>query len=195
MRRAFICPALLFAIAATPGAAGADKPDKAKSSSSMSPEEFIKALTAKPKGPPEVDGRIARSSMPIGPEIPFDTNSAALNGAALAALQTIGRTLKEERFANATFLVAGHTDASGGKNYNLELSERRADAVRRFLVGSYGLSAIDLIAAGYGKERLKDAAHPTAAENRRVEIFAVDMKLPRPEPVENGGIPKGLRVW
>ena len=61
-------------------------------------------------------------------------------------------------------LLAGHTDAKGGDAYNKDLSDRRADAVKQFLVTKYGLPAENLIAIGYGKERLKNTADPFAAE-------------------------------
>jgi outer membrane protein OmpA-like peptidoglycan-associated protein len=179
MHRAFTCLALLFAIAATPLIAADDKPDESRSPPSLSPDDIIKALKPKSNTGPtgdftERDRQTNR--MAIDPKIPFDTNSATLNRAALIALETIGPTLNDERFATTTFLVAGHADASGDKNHNLALSERRADAVKLYLIRISGLQSSRFITVGYGNERLKDAAHPAAAANRRVEIFAMDTR-------------------
>ena len=67
-------------------------------------------------------------------------------------------------------MLAGHTDAVGGEEYNQDLSNRRADSVKRYLTEKFGLPADTLVTAGYGKTRLKNANNPSAAENRRVEV-------------------------
>ena len=53
-------------------------------------------------------------------------------------------------------MVAGHTDAAGGEEYNQELSERRAEAIKRYLTDKYGIKADNLVTVGYGKSKLKD---------------------------------------
>jgi outer membrane protein OmpA-like peptidoglycan-associated protein len=67
--------------------------------------------------------------------------------------------------------LGGYTDAVGGEEYNLDLSSRRADAVKQYLVQKYNLSADHLITAGYGKTHLKNANDPRSQENRRVQII------------------------
>ena len=69
-----------------------------------------------------------------------------------------------------TFIVAGHTDAKGSETYNQGLSERRADAVKRFLSEKYGIEISRLVAVGYGATKLKISESPLAGENRRVQI-------------------------
>jgi outer membrane protein OmpA-like peptidoglycan-associated protein len=56
------------------------------------------------------------------------------------------------------------------------LSERRAAAVKRFLVEKFNLSDQNLVAAGYGEEKLKNSEDPFAAENRRVQIANFEQK-------------------
>lgn len=69
-------------------------------------------------------------------------------------------------------LIAGHTDHTGTMEYNLELSKKRAQAVRQHLIDNYGIDGKRLVARGYGK--LKPVADNTNKEgryqNRRVEI-------------------------
>ena len=67
-------------------------------------------------------------------------------------------------------MVAGHTDAAGSDNYNQDLSERRADAIKRYLADKYGVTGTDLVTVGYGKSKLKDPANPMAEANRRVQV-------------------------
>jgi outer membrane protein OmpA-like peptidoglycan-associated protein len=65
----------------------------------------------------------------------------------------------------------GSTDAKGSETYNQGLSERRADAVKRFLLEQYGIDAGNLVTVGYGKTHLKNPAEPLSGENRRVQVI------------------------
>jgi outer membrane protein OmpA-like peptidoglycan-associated protein len=73
-------------------------------------------------------------------------------------------------------VVAGHTDAAGGEGYNQDLSERRADSIKRYLVEKYSISATDLVTVGYGKSKLKDPNQPMAEVNRRVQVVNMENK-------------------
>ena len=70
-----------------------------------------------------------------------------------------------------TLILAGHTDAKGSDIYNQGLSERRAEAVKRFLSKKYGIDASNLVTVGYGKTQLKNPAGPFANENRRLQVI------------------------
>ena len=78
--------------------------------------------------------------------------------------------LSKPEFKGTVFLINGHTDARGSAEYNQQLSERRAAAVRRALIEQFKLAPDTLIAAGFGKEQLKLPNQPFAGENRRVEV-------------------------
>ena len=65
--------------------------------------------------------------------------------------------------------MAGHTDAKGSAVYNKQLSLKRAEAVKRYLVGK-GIDAGRLDTVGYGSERLLTPDNPQDPSNRRVEI-------------------------
>ena len=69
----------------------------------------------------------------------------------------LGEALTSSDLKGRTFVVAGHTDAKGSETYNQGLSERRADAVKRFLLEKYGLEADRLVTVGYGASKLKNA--------------------------------------
>lgn len=103
-------------------------------------------------------------------EINFDYNSADISAKSMSAVQALGRALSNPDLKGSTFVVAGHTDAAGSDPYNQDLSERRADAIKRYLADKYGIVGTDLVTVGYGKSKLKDSANPMAEANRRVQV-------------------------
>jgi outer membrane protein OmpA-like peptidoglycan-associated protein len=137
--------------------------------------KFIDSLRNRPtrslsSGERDQLAEIAQTKPNIDMEITFDYNSANISAAAQPAIQALGRALSNPDLKGSTFVVAGHTDAAGGEAYNQGLSERRADSVKRYLVEKFGLAGSDLVTVGYGESRLKDAAHPLDAANRRVQV-------------------------
>ena len=109
-------------------------------------------------------------------EINFDYNSDRVSAKSLPSVQALGRALANPDLKGSTFIVAGHTDAAGSDAYNQELSERRADSIKRYLVEKSGISATDLVTVGYGKAQLKDPANPLAEVNRRVQVVNTENK-------------------
>jgi outer membrane protein OmpA-like peptidoglycan-associated protein len=113
---------------------------------------------------------IVKDKPNIDLEITFDYNSADISTKAQPAVQALGKALSSEDLKGSTFVVAGHTDAIGGDAYNQDLSERRADSIKRYLVDKFGIAGADLVTVGYGKTKLKDPSHPTDPANRRVQV-------------------------
>lgn len=113
---------------------------------------------------------VTKDKPSIDIEIDFGYNSAQIGSTATSAVAALGKALSSPQLSNSTFVVSGHTDAKGSDGYNQELSERRAEAVKRYLIERYKLPAANLIAVGYGKTTLKNKDNPLAAENRRVQI-------------------------
>jgi outer membrane protein OmpA-like peptidoglycan-associated protein len=113
---------------------------------------------------------IAQEKPSIDLEITFDYNSANLSQKAMPAVTALGKALTNPELKGTTFVLAGHTDAKGGDSYNQDLSERRADTLKKYLMEKYGIAAADLVTVGYGKTKLKNAANPDADENRRVQV-------------------------
>jgi outer membrane protein OmpA-like peptidoglycan-associated protein len=114
---------------------------------------------------------ITKESPGIDLEITFDYNSSRISSVAMPVADSLGKALSSPGLKGNTFFVEGYTDASGGTSYNQDLSERRADAIKRFIVEKYGLAAADLVTVRYGKNNLKNETNPLAAENRRVRII------------------------
>jgi outer membrane protein OmpA-like peptidoglycan-associated protein len=109
-------------------------------------------------------------------EINFEYNSADISAKSMPSVQALGRALTNADLKGSTFVVAGHTDAAGGEGYNQDLSERRADAIKRYLVDKYGITGTDLVTVGYGKSKLKDPNQPMAEVNRRVQVVNMENK-------------------
>tara|TARA_R110002095_G_scaffold186877_4_gene164177 strand:- start:103 stop:885 length:783 start_codon:yes stop_codon:yes gene_type:complete len=100
----------------------------------------------------------------------FHFDSAVLTEEAKAILIPVAANHKLHH-ADVNLLIGGHTDSQGPAAYNLGLSQRRAEAVRAFMVAQ-GCDASKLTAIGYGevKSIADNATKAGRAENRRVEL-------------------------
>ena len=132
-----------------------------RSLSSTEREEIAAMATAKPN---------------IDLEITFDYDSANISQKSLGSVQALGQALTSLDLKGSTFVVAGHTDAAGTDAYNQDLSDRRADAIKRYLVEKYHIASADLVTVGYGKSKLKDPSQPLAEVNRRVQVVNMQGK-------------------
>ena len=103
-------------------------------------------------------------------QIYFDFNSSAISPKAVPQLTSLGNALASSELKNALVSINGHTDGKGNDSSNQKLSERRAESIKRYLVEHFALAPENLLTIGYGKQKLKDAAHPLSPENRRVEV-------------------------
>lgn len=119
---------------------------------------------------------IVKDKPKIDLEINFDYNSAEISAKSLPSVEALGRALTNNDLKGSTFVVAGHTDAAGTETYNQDLSERRADSIKRYLVDKYGINGTDLVTVGYGKSKLKDPSQPMAEVNRRVQVVNMENK-------------------
>jgi outer membrane protein OmpA-like peptidoglycan-associated protein len=119
---------------------------------------------------------IAKDKPNIDLTINFEYNSAEISGKSLADVKKLGSALTNPDLKGSTFLLAGHTDAAGGDSYNQELSEHRADAIKRYLIDNYHIAASDLVTVGYGKSKLKDPNQPMSEVNRRVQVVNMENK-------------------
>jgi outer membrane protein OmpA-like peptidoglycan-associated protein len=103
-------------------------------------------------------------------DINFDYRSAKISRSTASAVNTLGKALSNPDLKGTTFVLAGHTDGKGSLPYNQELSEKRVDTVRQYLVSHFKLSPTSLVAVGYGKTKLKNEGDPFGSENRRVQV-------------------------
>jgi len=147
----------------------------AETSRTAEETRFVDTLRNRPTRSLSTDERekiasIAKNKPSIDLEITFEYNSATIAPNAMSQVTALGKALTSPDLKGGTFIVAGHTDGKGSDTYNQGLSERRADAVKRYLAENYGIEASNLVTVGYGKSQLKDPSNPFAAENRRVQL-------------------------
>ena len=111
----------------------------------------------------------------------FSFDSAELQPSAIAQLQKLGTLI--QRNPKATFTVGGYTDSLGSPDYNLDLSQRRAESVKAYLVNVMGISPMQIETRGYGQSKFTvpprivpfdgpifEAEKARQQLNRRVEI-------------------------
>jgi outer membrane protein OmpA-like peptidoglycan-associated protein len=150
-------------------------PQQAEPVISAEEGRFVQKIRGRPSRSLSVSEReeiatLAKDKPNIDLEITFDYNSAQISAKSLASVQALGKALSNADLKGSTFIVAGHTDAAGSEGYNQDLSERRADAIKRYLTDKYGIAGADLVTVGYGESKLKDPAQPLAEANRRVQV-------------------------
>jgi len=109
-------------------------------------------------------------------EITFHFDSANIAPESYETVGLIADALHTPYLAGQTFFIVGHTDAKGTREYNLELSIKRAQAVREALVTTFQVPGEYLFAVGLGEEQLRDPANPDAAVNRRVQLINLGYK-------------------
>jgi OOP family OmpA-OmpF porin len=123
-----------------------------------------------PPPPPVKKARLVGTKIEISEKVMFDYNKASIMRASHALLNDVAAVIKE----NPTITkirVEGHTDSDGSDKYNKKLSQKRAKAVKEFLVKA-GIDASILEAKGFGEERpIADNSTDEGKEkNRRVEF-------------------------
>jgi OOP family OmpA-OmpF porin len=119
---------------------------------------------------PDFSKTIASAGRYVTHGILFDTDSDRLKPESAAVIKSIARGL--EANPSLKLLIEGHTDSTGSAAHNLELSKRRAEAVKDVLVSQFGVDGSRLTAAGLGATKPLESNDTPAgrAQNRRVEF-------------------------
>jgi len=128
---------------------------------------------AMPRGVVVTGGATEEAPRSINLYVNFAYNSTDLTSDARITLDRLGAALHDRRLDGFSFMIAGHTDAKGGAEFNKKLSERRAESVRQYLIAQFGVEPAHLTAKGFGKEQLLDPLHPEDGVNRRVQVVDI----------------------
>ena len=162
----------LAALLAAGGCATSPEPQRAPSAAELDaasrpagqPYESVRPAETKPLSP------LDDPSSPLYRKVVyFDYDNAEIQPQYLDLLRVHANYLY--RTPGAAVTLEGHTDERGTRDYNLALGDRRADAVRRFMIAE-GVPAEKLSTLSYGEERPADTGHneQSWALNRRVEL-------------------------
>jgi outer membrane protein OmpA-like peptidoglycan-associated protein len=102
-------------------------------------------------------------------DVLFDVNSSTVKPGGYDELQRVAGVLNN--YPQTTIQIAGHTDSTGSDQYNMQLSQQRANAVKNALVG-YGVAPARLMTIGYGESKpiASNATDAGRQMNRRVAI-------------------------
>jgi outer membrane protein OmpA-like peptidoglycan-associated protein len=101
----------------------------------------------------------------------FDTDEAVVRDDVKGFLSEVARVMVERRFAHVKIELQGYADVRRANDYNMELSERRAQAVKEILVAN-GLSPRRISVVPFGEEKATSTTAKGMQEDRRVEVHA-----------------------
>lgn len=116
---------------------------------------------------------VTSSGIVIYQKIFFELNKAVIRRRSFPVLNTVAQVMRD--FPDIRVEVQGHTDSRGRDEYNMTLSQARADSVRSYLIGQ-GIDPSRMSARGYGETQFIDTNSTRAgrANNRRVEFVRTD---------------------
>jgi len=141
------------------------------------PADAAAPAATTPQQPRVAAGRPATATQAAAPSVNLTVNfskgSAELTPDAIRTLDQLGQALASKDLAGYRFRIEGHTDTVGTREYNQDLSDRRAAAVADYVARKYGVDPARLQAVGMGEDGL---LVPTPAEtseprNRRVQVI------------------------
>jgi len=103
-------------------------------------------------------------------EIDFENDSVAIEPKSYRTVGLIADALHHPNLRRYKFLVVGHTSSTGDAKHNLDLSQKRAEAITEALSTTFAIAPDRLFAIGVGQEWPVDPANPKAADNRRAQL-------------------------
>ena len=211
-----LCLAVLVALGALPASAQAPAPaaptseEWIKKLSGLATEPELDLAELKKQAAERIKARvepIPNKRPPMAPElnklphflveILFDNDAAVVRPDSYRTLGRIADTLTHPSMLGYKFLIVGHTASGGRRDFNLTLSQRRADVIRDVLVNTFKVSSKRLMTLGLGEEQLVDRAKPGAPANQQTVIAtvgsAIEVHAPPAAPAAAGAAKAGTQ--
>lgn len=121
------------------------------------------------------NGTGQKETKKINLKIMFDVNSSSIRIESFHLLAELGKALSSQALKNKIIIINGHTDSDGDEEYNLKLSHKRANAVKKYLVSNFQItSALETRGWGESSPLVANDSAQNKQINRRVEIVAQD---------------------
>ncbi len=136
------------------------------------PGQANAAAAAATVAPAPAEAAVTTAPRSLSLTIGFEFDSAQITAASADTLSSLAQALQSSDLQSLNFRIEGHTDRRGKPDYNLRLSQQRAEAVRAYLA-RLGVPNARLVAEGRGDTDPANPADPLAAENRRVRIVTL----------------------
>ena len=131
------------------------------------------AMTAKPGRNRTIAATAPRTAVGRADlRVTFVTGSAELTDAGRREAEKFMTALNAPSLAGKKFRIEGHTDSVGSRDFNVDLSKRRAQSVVEYLAAK-GADRSRLSVVGYGFDKPMEGLDPSAGANRRVEVVLV----------------------
>src|SRR6201996_6380169 len=118
--------------------------------------------------------------------IAFDVDTPIILPESYETVGRIADAMVNAPLLQYSFLIVGHSDATGNRPANVTLSQRRADALRDVLANTFKISAKRLMSLGVGEEQFIDQAHPASPVNLQIQIITI---AKQPEEAEAPAAP------
>jgi outer membrane protein OmpA-like peptidoglycan-associated protein len=135
----------------------------------LQPKELTRSFVVRPTAGQPAANRPPSASMLIT----FETNAADLTMESKKVLDSLGRAMQSDKLSAYKFEIEGHADPRGEAQFNLELSQRRAEAVVSYLESTHQIDRARLRPVGKGQTELFDRVRVEAPENRRVTVKTI----------------------
>lgn len=120
---------------------------------------------------PLVEELEGRPQLDLG--IQFNSDSAIVRPESLKLLGQVADALFSPKLLDRKILIVSHTESTNKRPANLDLSQKRAAAVREILVTTFRVSPQRVFALGLGEEQLADRSKPAAPANRRTQLIVL----------------------
>lgn len=106
-------------------------------------------------------------------DIRFNSDSSIIRPESYKLLGRIADAMYHPYLLDQKILIVAHMEAVGKRQNNLDLSQKRASAIREALVTTFRVAPQRVVALGLGEEQLADRAKPAAPANRRVQLIVI----------------------